>query len=197
MVGSNPTGGTIYGGVRTTASPSVCGTEHKGSIPLPHTKKEGEIMKPIVFLDFDGVVETIYWEKDKDGTWSYNVHKYGKEELNNKQAIGWLNELYNKQPYDVVIDSSWRYNMTEEELQDLLIKSGFNPDIKVIGKTPKLYLARGIEIQRWIDDNNFKGKFIIIDDDSDMCHLLPFLVRCDCQLGFTIYDYQKALKLLQ
>ena len=43
-------------------------------------------MKPIVFLDFDGVVETIYWEKDKDGSWSYNIHKYGRDELNNKQA---------------------------------------------------------------------------------------------------------------
>ena len=44
-------------------------------------------MKPVVFLDFDGVVETIYWEKDKDGSWSYNIHKYGHDELNNKQDI--------------------------------------------------------------------------------------------------------------
>ena len=87
--------------------------------------------------------------------------------------------------------------MTIEQLQELLIKSGFNPEIKVIGKTPKLYQQRGVEIQHWIDENNFKGKFIIIDDDSDMCDLLPFLVRCDCQLGFTIYDYKKALTMLQ
>ena len=86
--------------------------------------------------------------------------------------------------------------MTLTQLQDLITKSGFNPNIKVIGMTPILYQARGLEIQKWIDDNNFKNKFIIIDDDSDMCHLLPVLVRCDCQLGFTIYDYQKALKLL-
>ena len=130
-------------------------------------------MKPVVFLDFDGVVETIYWEKDKDGSWSFNVHKSGREELNNKQAIGWLNELYSKIPYDIVVSSTWR-----------------------IGMTPILHQQRGLEIQKWIDDNNFKGKFVIIDDDSDMCHLLPLLVRCDCQLGFTIYDYQKALRLL-
>ena len=86
--------------------------------------------------------------------------------------------------------------MTLTQLQDLITKSGFNSDIKVIGMTPILYQARGLEIQKWIDDNNFKNKFIIIDDDSDMCHLLPVLVRCDCQLGFTIYDYQKALRLL-
>lgn len=154
-------------------------------------------MKPIIFLDFDGVVETIYWEKADDGSWSFNVHKAGRNELNNKQAIGWLNELYSKVPYDIVVSSTWRIGMTIEELQNLITNSGFNPEIKVIGMTPRLYLQRGEEIQVWIDENNFTGKYIIIDDDSDMCHLLPVLVRCDCQLGFTIYDYQKALKLLQ
>jgi len=152
---------------------------------------------PIVFLDFDGVVETIYWDKDVDGSWSLNVHKYNHKELNNKQAIGWLNELYNQIPYDIVITSTWRISMSAEELQDLLIRSGFNPKIKVIGTTPILHLPRGIEIKQWIEENGFKSKYIIIDDDSDMCDLLPVLVRTDCQLGFTIYDYQKALKLLQ
>ena len=152
--------------------------------------------KPIIFLDFDGVVETIYWEKNIDGTWSLNVHKTGRRQLNNKQAIGWLNELYKKIPYDIVVSSTWRINASVEALQNLLINSGFNPEIQVIGKTPVLYHQRGLEIQECIDIHEFKGKFIIIDDDSDMCHLLPLLVRCDCQLGFPIYDYQKALILL-
>ena len=151
--------------------------------------------KPIVFLDFDGVVETIYWEKSEDGSWTLNGHKC-KNELSNKQAIGWLNELYYKIPFDVVVTSTWRFYMSVEELQDLLTNSGFISDIKVIGKTPVLYQQRGLEIQKWLDDNNFKGKFIIIDDDSDMCHLLPLLVRTDCQLGFTIYDFQKSVRLL-
>lgn len=155
------------------------------------------MQKPIIFLDFDGVVETIYWEQDENGVWNFNIHKSGREQLNNKQAIGWLNELYSKVPYDIVVSSSWRVGMTIEELQNLITNSGFNPKIRVIGATPCLYRQRGKEIQQWIDDNNFTGKFIIIDDDSDMCHLLPLLVRTDCQLGFTIYDYQKSLKLLQ
>lgn len=147
-------------------------------------------------MDFDGVVETIYWEKAEDETWSFNVHKSGRQELNNKQAIGWLNELYSKVPYDIVVSSTWRYSMSVEELQDLLIRSGFNPEIKVIDKTPVLYQQRGFEIEKWIEDHNFNNKFVIIDDDCDMCHLLPFLIRTDSQLGFTIYDYNKALNML-
>ena len=126
-----------------------------------------------------------------------NTFKGGHTYLNNGQAIGWLNELYNTIPFRVVVSSTWRMSMSVEELQLLLLKSGFRPEIEVIGKTPVLNDLRGKEIQQWIDDNEFTGKFIIIDDDSDMCHLLPLLVRTDCQLGFTIYDYQKSLKLLQ
>ena len=99
---------------------------------------------PIIFLDFDGVVETIYWEKDTDGSWSFNVHKSGRKELNNKQAIGWLNELYKKVPYDVVVSSTWRIGMSKDEFQELLINSGFNPAIKELVKTPVLYLQRGL-----------------------------------------------------
>ena len=43
--------------------------------------------------------------------------------------------------------------MTLEELQNLITNSGFNPDIRVIGMTPRLYRQRGEEIQQWIDDN--------------------------------------------
>ena len=154
-------------------------------------------MLPVVFLDFDGVVNTIYWKKDTNGICCVNAMKGGHTELNNQQAIGWLNELYSIVQYDIVVSSTWRMGMSIEELQHLLIKSGFRPDIQVIGKTPVLHKERGVEIQQWIDDNNFTNKFIIIDDDSDMCHLLPVLIRCDCQLGFTIYDFKKALNLLQ
>lgn len=154
-------------------------------------------MKPIIFLDFDGVVETVFWEKNEDGSYTLNGLKNNKERyLNNTQAIGWLNELYKHIPYDIVVSSIWRMHMSVSQLQDLLIRSGFNKNIKVIDKTPCLYQQRGLEIQQWIDENNYNGKFIIIDDDCDMCHLSPLLVRCDCQLGFTIYDYQKALKML-
>ena len=154
-------------------------------------------MLPVLFLDFDGVVNTIYWKKDTNGICCVNVMKGGHTHLNNQQAIGWLNELYSIVQYDIVVSSTWRIGMTLEELQDLLIKSGFRPDIRVIGKTPVLHEERGIEIQQWIDENNFTGDFIIIDDDSDMGELLPKLVKCDTYIGFTIYDYQKSLKLLQ
>ena len=154
-------------------------------------------MLPVVFLDFDGVVNTIYWKKDTNGICCLNAMKGGHTELNNQQAIGWLNELYSIVQYDIVVSSTWRMSMSIEELQHLLIKSGFRPDIRVIGKTPVLHRKRGVEIQQWIDENNFAGDFIIIDDDSDMGELLQYLVQCDTYVGFTFHDFKKSIKILQ
>ena len=154
-------------------------------------------MNNIAFLDFDGVVNTIYWSKGPDGVYNQNALKSGHQELNNKQAIGWLNELYKQCPYDIVVSSTWRIGMSVEELQHLLLKSGLHPDIKVIGKTPVLHAERGEEIQQWIDDHSFTGNFIIVDDDSDMCELLPHLIQCDTYIGFTFYDFQKSIQILK
>lgn len=154
-------------------------------------------MRPIIFLDFDGVVHTIYWEKDANGICCVNAMKSGHTELNNQQAIGWLNELYTEVPYDIVVSSTWRMGMSVEELQSLLIKSGFRPEIQVIGKTPVLHKNRGEEIQHWIDKHNFTGDFIILDDDTDMDHLNKHLILCDTFIGFTIYEYRKSLNFLQ
>lgn len=154
-------------------------------------------IKPIIFLDFDGVVETIYWDKNEDGIIDVNVHKAGKIELNNKQAIGWLNELYRRIPYDVVVTSTWRLGKTVEELQALFYNSGFDPEIKIIGKTDRFDGSlRGDEIRVYLCDHPEIKDFIIIDDDNDMLEFTDRLIKTDCLLGFTIYDFNKALKML-
>jgi hypothetical protein len=67
----------------------------------------------------------------------------------------------------------------------------------VIGKTPVLNDLRGKEIQQWIDENNYEGDFIIVDDDNDMCHLMDRLVLCDTFVGFTFHEFKKSLNILQ
>lgn len=152
--------------------------------------------KPIIFLDFDGVVNTFYWEKQPDGSLKHTMCWPSDGYVNNIQAIGWLNELFYKIPYDIVVSSTWRMHLTEIELQEILWRSGLKKDIKVVGKTPVLYQQRGFEIEKWLKDNNFKQKFIILDDDSDMGELLGVLVRCDCYNGFGLHEFNKAFRLL-
>lgn len=64
----------------------------------------------------------------------------------------------------------------------------------VIGRTPRLGTERGLEIQKWIDDNQKIMKnvdeFVILDDDSDMCHFIgtKHFIHTDSAVGF---DYNK------
>ncbi len=171
--------------------------------------------KPIIFLDFDGVINTPIWRE-------YNRNKehpngifrcdYAFPEdgfVNNFQAMCWLNELYSKIKYDIVVSSTWRNCCGKSkhkdvkdrlELDEILYNSGLNKEIKIIGKTPSCeYIqgaTRGNEIKKWINDNNFSGKFIILDDDSDMGDLIDNLVKCDTYFGFGIMEFQKAKEML-
>ena len=111
-------------------------------------------MPPIllIFLDIDGVL---------------NTHKTAKESDNLicEALVKKFNDFLEGKNIQIVISSSWRYDMQELKLQ--LEKVGFAHWSKVIGKTPtyKILTRRGEQINRWIDDNMYLGSMVIIDDE--------------------------------
>lgn len=137
---------------------------------------------PIIFLDFDGVINTpfILYKEPR-------VNNHIDKFVSNLQAIKLLNWIYSEYKFDIVISSTWRLGLSLEELKEILLNSGLNPEIKILGVTPDLrhkkydhhiklpfkkhifiHTRRGHEIDLWLKQNNFKGKFIILDDDKDM-----------------------------
>ena len=148
-------------------------------------------MKPIIFLDYDGVVNTIFW-REYDGIFKAKYATSTDGFVNNFQAICWLNELFKLYPYDIVVTSTWRLN---NHYADFLYNGGLNKEIKVIGRTPRLNTIRGEEIKQWMSSNNFEGKFVIVDDDSDMGDLKRYLVQCNPFTGFGIQEMYKVLEI--
>lgn len=154
--------------------------------------------KPIIFLDFDGVVNTIYYRQyprmkhlGNDG-WGMYCAMPDDGFVSNRQAIEWLNELYKKNPYDIVVSSTWRLHK-DRDCSKILYNSGLSQEIKILGTTPCFSgRPRGEEIQAWIDEHNFIGNFVILDDDSDMAHLIDKLVHCDSYLGFTLHEMNEV-----
>ena len=148
----------------------------------------------IIFLDFDGVVNTIYYRYYKRfKKYQMRYATSADKIVNNRQAIQWLNELYDKYPYDIVVTSTWRLH---SNCIQILYNSGLNKKIKIIGYTPHLEgKTRGEEIKKWIEDNNYINfnNFIILDDDTDMGDLDKYLIKCDPYLGFTIYEFNKCI----
>lgn len=138
----------------------------------------------IIFLDYDGVVNTVYWGIYK-GQFKADYSHPHMGFVNNYQAICWLNELYKKNPYDIVVTSTWRMS---DNYKECLYNGGLNKNIKIIGRTPILHTTRGDEIKEWLITNKYDGRFVIIDDENIIGDLAAYLVKCDPNYGFGIKE---------
>ena len=146
----------------------------------------------IIFLDYDGVVNSL-WFQDVNGEPNFNFPSDDK--VNNTQAIAWLNKLCRETGAKIVVTSTWR---NADNYKECLYNAGLNKNIDILGKTKKLGTKRGIEIQKWLDENKNLNieKFVILDDDMDMEHLIDYLIVTDGLIGMTYYTYDRAKKML-
>lgn len=117
-------------------------------------------MDKVIFLDIDGVLN-MYGVSSRTFMKPYGQHI-------EPHLVCRLNYICEQvKDLKIVISSSWRMQM--EDLQKQLEEQGFKYWDRVIGKTPFIEW-RGNEIQSWIDTNNFKGKYLVIDDEvNDIC----------------------------
>jgi hypothetical protein len=147
-----------------------------------------ETCEKLIFLDFDGVITTF------DSLYSLD-----------KEKLDLLGKIIDTTDCWLVISSSWReYDLpsTIESLSDE--KKLFNNGMKfpfcdrIIGVTDRsIHRIRGREIAKWIKDNDYKGKYIILDDDDDMLkEQQPFFIKTDQLDGLSEADVEKAINIL-
>ena len=164
--------------------------------PLP-TAIKGE---KIIFLDFDGVLNPhIYMRamlhlKESSSTSIRNADEYGQ--LFMRESCEALEKIIGATGAKIVVISSWRLQ------GELAIKKMWNKrnlSGEIIGITPSndFLINRGDEIQKWIEDNNFIGNYVIIDDEDDFLDMQqPYLVRTNGEVGLTSSDVKKAIEIL-
>jgi hypothetical protein len=159
----------------------------------------------IVFLDFDGVL--ISHE-------SFKRKAAGQRAEPTPESVAALNHLFDTTDAKVVVSSVWRLGRPSGWLQCVLDAWGVRA--KIIGETPELdrfdksnglHIARerGEEIACWLrthaereprnPEEDVHG-FVIVDDDSDMAHLKPYLVQTNFDVGFTMGDARHAIEIL-
>jgi len=109
----------------------------------------------VIFLDIDGVLNK------QDGL-------NGPDHIDSNMVLN-LNNIINATGAKVVISSTWRCSMSQDQIQDHLNKFGFTGTI--IGMTDDNNKARFTQISDWLD-NNTVSDFIILDDMGVMDHLL-------------------------
>ena len=112
----------------------------------------------IVFLDYDGVVNTPIWDPETGNC------RYGQpwdNKVNNYQACQWLSEFCEKYNYDIVVTSTWRIG---DNYIDCLYNGGLRKTVKVLGRTVRLN-NRAEEIMDYLKNHKDINKFIIVDDE--------------------------------
>ena len=149
----------------------------------------------VIFLDYDGVVNTPMWN-DKGTHCSYNFPSDGK--VNNFQAVQWISECCQKFHYDIVVTSTWRM---KDNYKDCLINGGLRPGIEILGRTEDLWhqdhdTCRGDEIAKYLADHPEINYYMIVDDEDDM---LPeqkdHFIQTNGDVGFSLADFVRFEKI--
>lgn len=165
----------------------------------------------IVFLDIDGVFNSIKWAKECP-------KKYiTRDEVEfDPNCVKIFNTLIYEIDPKIVISSSWRVGILSY-LQELFTKVGIKGEI--IGETPRLrgkdftHVPRGCEIKEYLNGLNYPilfdhaeklgiktevENYVIIDDDSDMLYeQRNNFVKTDVNIGITEKDVELAIKILK
>lgn len=136
----------------------------------------------IVFLDFDGVLNT-----------RSSVHD-GVHLESDKVVI--LNKICKIIKAKIVISSSWRIIYTLDEIRLLLERTGLK-GTDVIGVTPVSEDDfRGDEIKTWLE-NNPVDRYVIIDDTDAFHHYQKKVhIQCDPYVGLTEKNAYDAVKII-
>ena len=142
----------------------------------------------ILFLDIDGVLNSIATRpQDPSGLSAWL----------DPRNVCHLAEIVRVANPDIVVTSSWRLSNELGDLASQLAKAGCKAN--VIAATPFLDShRRAIEIQAWLDEADPRPeKFAILEDEQEMEHLAPFLVKTSKLHGLALEHVEKVLALLR
>ena len=152
----------------------------------------------VVFLDFDGPIRPLM--------------SHTNPRVSGKAAGAWpscveaLNRITSTTGAKIVVSSVWRadgFMKTKDRLKEWGITGkmiGMTPDLTTRGPVLWNSVPRGLEIDAWIkrytEDREPIESFVILDDDADMAHLIPFLIQTPFEVGLTESDADRAIAML-
>lgn len=149
----------------------------------------------VVFLDYDGVVNTPMW----DAAGKHCRYNFPEDDrVNNFQCVQWVSEFCERYGYDIVVSSTWRM---DDNYVDCLKNGGLRDSVRVVGATPVHRhdnASRGGEILAWLLEHQEVGSFLIFDDEDDFAYtpeLREHLILCDPTIGFGLTEFYKAKRL--
>lgn len=151
----------------------------------------------IIFLDFDGTMDTARYELILRITGQPSIDAYGT--VFDPECVWNLKQIIDKTGAKIVVSSSWKSILSFEELLDMWGKRGLPGE--VIDTTPYTLECRnrGDEIDLWLMGRDEECQYVILDDIDESNfneHQLSRLVIVDPVQGLNEAAAEKAIKKL-
>jgi hypothetical protein len=145
----------------------------------------------LLFLDIDGVLNseaysrTVQWLKQTGRGSFYSGFGGALWDFCPRASALYSGMIKRIPDVNVVISSSWRVGRDLTQLRTLFKERGL-PYENIIAQTGVSRENRGLEIQDWLDGTSIEPTpMVILDDDTDMAHLSPYLVQTSFREGLT------------
>jgi hypothetical protein len=136
----------------------------------------------ILFLDIDGVLNS---SRSAVAFGGY-PHSFSPEDMLkfDNIAIALIRRLCKETRCEIVLSSSWRYDITAEDAAKAL-------SLPIIDVTPILSnTSRGFEINAWMAKHPDVQCYAIVDDIAAMLDFQkPFFVKTNNEEGLTLINY--------
>ena len=117
-------------------------------------------MRKIIFLDFDGVMDTAFYDHFALKNGLPETDEYGC--VFDPNCIMALNEIVKKTGASIVVSSTWKDFMTMEQLMKMWEDRCLPGE--VVDVTPSIIHHRGDEIDAWLKEYGKPCQYVIIDD---------------------------------
>ena len=150
--------------------------------------------RPVIFLDFDGVLNTEQYQarlavegKPKKDAWG---------PLFDPRAVVYLRKILEATDAAIVISSSWRYAHRLGSLRMMWEVRELPGEIIDTIPCGATYISRGEDIEFWLDEHGHPDYVIIYDLDDFFPAQHDCFIETNPIVGITDADAQKAIEIL-
>ena len=116
----------------------------------------------IIFLDFDGVMDTAYYDHMLSKQGLPGNDPYGT--VFDPNCVHNLRRIIDNTGADIVVSSSWKHFMTYKEFLEMWDARGLPGFVTDVTPIPDMRRNRGDEIDAWLNECNVECQYVIIDD---------------------------------
>lgn len=151
----------------------------------------------IIFLDFDGVMDTEYDEliRIKEGKPISDEHGI----LFDPNCVKNLKDIIDQTGAEIVVTSTWKYMMSYHDFTKMWEERGLPGFVTDVTPTLSQRSIRGDEIDAWIEECRSDCQYVIIDDlgaDNFHSHQIPRLLVVNPYWGLDEETAERAIELL-